>query len=277
MKVSALLLATCLLFTPVPQQTAKNYSALTTTQLIDELTTIDSPGAGYHPTAWVSAFVAEDALSKFDGGVLGSQAPTIHLAFKELVKRGITSLPDLIKALTDKRETKLKVGDNFFSFQYFSDEYELKQRKKMSVKESYALLKAQLKTQFEKDVEKMKENSFSGQYTLKVGDICYAAIGQIVNRSLNPVRYQPSAILVVNSPIAAPELVTKVVADWGNATADTLKLSLMSDVEVASSPFWAVPAIKRLRYYFPNEYQKLRKSKLGKKIRQAEIEEAKEK
>ncbi|MDX2040730.1 MAG: hypothetical protein SF097_05750 [Acidobacteriota bacterium] len=187
MKVSALLLATCLLFTPVPQQTAKNYSALTTTQLIDELTTIDSSGAGYHPTAWISTFVAEDAPPKFAGGILGSEVPTIHPAFKELVKRGAASLPDLIKGLTDERETKLKVGDKFFSRQYFSDEYELKQRKKMSEKKKYELLKAQQKAQFEKDVEQMRKQGFSGQYTLKVGDICYAAIGQIVNRSLNPV------------------------------------------------------------------------------------------
>jgi len=41
-------------------------------------------------------------------------------------------------------------------------------------------------------------------YTVKVGDVCYAIIGQIVNRSLMAVRYQPSAGLVINSPIEMP-------------------------------------------------------------------------
>lgn len=164
MKLAALLLAVFVLFAVPSQQTAKNYSGLTIAQLIDDLTTIDSSGVGYHPTASTSAFVAEDTPPRFRGGVLGSREPTIHPAFRELVKRGAASLPELIKGLSDKRETKLKVGGDFFMFQCFSNEYDLKQR-------------TSGKPNNQGTWDAIKERGFSGQYTVKVGDICYAAIG----------------------------------------------------------------------------------------------------
>jgi hypothetical protein len=59
------------------------------------------------------------------------------------------------------------------------------------------------------------EKSFDGRYTVKVGDVCYVLIGQIVNRQLVAVRYQPTAGLIVNSPIEVPPLAEKVKNDWG--------------------------------------------------------------
>src|SRR6266446_5322149 len=112
----------------------------------------------------------------------------------ELVRRGPVALLELIKHLDDKRTTKLEVGNNpsgsqvgvdAFMFMYFSDEYDSRVPH---------LIRGP--SPMEKD--------FSGRYTVKVADVCFVLIGQIVNRSLLAVRYQPSGGLVVNSPIEAP-------------------------------------------------------------------------
>ncbi len=40
-----------------------------------------------------------------------------------------------------------------------------------------------------------------GVYTIKVGDVCYVLIGQIVNRRLWALEYVPTLIVVVTSPV----------------------------------------------------------------------------
>ena len=57
------------------------------------------------------------------------------------------------------------------------------------------------------------ERHFSGTYTVKVADVCYTLIGQIVNRHLLAVRYQSSGGPIVNSPLEAPSLAEKVRKD----------------------------------------------------------------
>jgi hypothetical protein len=119
------------------------------------------------------------------------------------------------------------------------------------------------------------EKSFSGRYTVKVGDVCYVLIGQIVNRQLLAVRYQPSAGLVVNSPIEAPVLAEKVREDWGHADVETLRASLLADIRAASHPRgisraeyterFVNPALERLRQYFPDTYGSLYGDDLNKR------------
>jgi len=119
------------------------------------------------------------------------------------------------------------------------------------------------------------EKNFEGRYTVKVGDVCYALIGQIVNRRLLAVRYQTSGGLIVNSPIEAPVLIERVQEDWGAGSADILKASLQDDIH-ATSPSKEIsqelvterfinPALARLRLYFPDVYDSLTGSDLEKR------------
>jgi len=127
--------------------------------------------------------------------------------------------------------------------------------------------------------------SFEGRYTVKVADVCYVLIGQIVNRQLLAVRYQPSGGLVVNSPIEAPVLAEKVKNDWGNADAEILKQSLLADIHASNHPKqispaeytrrFVNPALARLRFYFPDTYHSLEGTDL-KKRKEFEKQEAKQ-
>jgi len=176
----------------------------------------------------------------------------------ELVRRGPLALPDLIKHLDDRRPTKLEVGNqpsgmqvgvDVFMFMYFSDEYDSRVPNLMRGPSSM-------------------EKEFSGRYTVKVADVCFVLIGQIVNRSLLAVRYQPSGGLVVNSPIEAPVLAEKVRKDWGDADAGILRQSLLEDIHATNRPKqitragytgrFANFALERLRFYFPDAYGRLK-------------------
>jgi hypothetical protein len=208
-----------------------DYAKSSVDQLIDDLTQIDSQSPGINSAAIYEGFIADNSPGPFGGGVLGIAPPKVPPQMSELVRRGPLALRELIEHLDDRRPTKLEVGNkppgtqvgvDAFMFMYFSDEYDPRMPHWFDLQES-------------KKGPRPMEKDFHGRYTVKVGDICYVLIGQIVNRHLFAVRYQPSAGLVVNSPIEAPVLAEKVEGDWGNADAAMLKASLLTDVHGQSS------------------------------------------
>ncbi len=98
---------------------------------------------------------------------------------------------------------------------------------------------------------------FVDPYVVKVGDICYALIGQIVNRNLLAVRYQPTGGLVVNSPIERPILAAEVRKDWSNVTVGEHETSLLADIRSSEDRYRVRGAFARLRYYYPLAYRAL--------------------
>lgn len=242
-----------------------DYSRKSVTELIDDLAQIDAQSPGINSAAIYEGFIVDGSPGSFQGGVLGVAPPKVPPQMSELVRRGPVALPELIKHLDDKRATKLEVGNNpsgsqvgvdAFMFMYFSDEYDSRVPH---------LIRGP--SPMEKD--------FSGRYTVKVADVCFVLIGQIVNRSLLAVRYQPSGGLVVNSPIEAPVLAEKVRKDWGNADAETLRQSLLEDIHATNRPKqitragyterFVNPALERLRFYFPDAYGALKGDDLKKR------------
>lgn len=250
---------------------ASDYSQKSVTELIDELTQIDLQSTGINSAAVYEGFIADNSPGRFDGGVLGVAPPKVPAQMSELVRRGPAALPELIKHLDDKRPTRLEVGNkasgkqvgvDAFMFMYFSDEYDPRVPHWWSDEE------------WKKGPRPM-EKSFEGRYTLRVGDVCYVLIGQIVNRRLLAVRYQPSAGLVVNSPVEAPVLVERVRSDWGQADAEVLRAALLQDIRATNQPKrisqgeyterFVDPALARLRLYFPDSYQSLEGTDLQKR------------
>jgi len=97
-----------------------------------------------------------------------------------------------------------------------------------------------------------------------VGDLCFVALGQIVNRSFAAVRYQPSGGLIISSPVSAAPLRDAARAEWSGLTARGLRASLVRDFQ---KPDWEgrrVGALRRLAYYFPDAVAPLMKAALAK-------------
>ncbi len=109
------------------------------------------------------------------------------------------------------------------------------------------------------------EQSISS-YTVKVGDVCFVAIGEIVGRDYNAVRYQQTGCTVINSPTHDRALRTAVRALWSSDNPEAaLCQSLLTDYATrgaydgASLENWRIgsdfqcSAATRLLYYFPGE------------------------
>ena len=151
-------------------------------ELIDGLQDEASQGLGTHSTAWADGFLASDEEPRFRGGVLGSAKPDVSPVMRELVRRGVTALPHLMDHLADSRPTRLVIELPFGGFggMWHSAEYE--PRYADEVKRPPGINKG--RDQDERTVDR--------EYRVRVGDLCYVAIGQIVNRRMNVVRYQPT-------------------------------------------------------------------------------------
>jgi hypothetical protein len=223
----------------------------TNQQLIDYLVNVSKFGAGFHPTAWVSGFIAVEGEPRFEGGILGSTKPSVNPAMKELVKRGVKALPDLIAHLSDEREIRLSISQlGFGGATWHSDEYDPRYKDEKRLP---------------KEVNTGKEEELTKPYALRVGDLCYVAVGQIVNRRLNAVRYQPSGCYVINSPVATPKLAAVVKREWAGLTAEDHERSLVSD---AQTPYFAgpPPALERLAFYYPNSAEKVATELLSRQL-----------
>ena len=104
------------------------------------------------------------------------------------------------------------------------------------------------------------------QYTVKVGDVCFTIIGQIVGRRYQAARYQPTAIVYINSPVESRVLAQAVRDVWSATNAPQHLLdSLLFDYATEgvfngqSLDGWGIAselqtsAALRMLYYFPDE------------------------
>jgi hypothetical protein len=210
--------------------------------LIDRLQEVGDQGAGTHTTALAEGFIATDEELRFGGGVLGSPRPVVHPALRDLVRLGVAALPDLLDHLSDSRETRLVVGGKkVFGANWFSTEYHARYRDP-----------GRRPAGVDQSSDQDREKQFQDEYTLRVGDLCFVAVGQIVNRGLRAVRYQPTACLVVNSPVKTPALAAAARQDWTGLTPEQHRQSLVEDL-VDDYPHAEPEALKRLLFYYPEE------------------------
>jgi len=242
---------------PVSKAGGANDSHASDSELIDQLTSMNTQAPGIDSAAIFYGFIGLDKPTRFQMGILGAPPPPVPPVMRELVRRGAASLPTLIAHLNDTRTTGILVGnkepkkqaakdktvDNsfFFMFMLFGSEYD-----------------ARVGSRPPKHPEKIFQRPFTGEYAVKVGDVCYAIIGQIVNRHLLPVRYQPTAGLIVNSPIESPVLAEEVRRDWGNTDSEGLKFSLLDDLKSPKDSLRRDGALERLQFYYPETYRTLR-------------------
>jgi hypothetical protein len=148
-------------------------ASYTVQELIDGLRDEASEGLGTHSTAWADGFLASDDEPRFRGGIIGSIRPTSSPVIRELVRRGVKGLPDLLDHLTDRRSTRLVVKLPFphFGAMWHSDEYDPRYTEKTKQPRGVNVLDD-------------KSTHLSQEYRMRVGDLCYVAVGQIVNRYL---------------------------------------------------------------------------------------------
>jgi hypothetical protein len=207
--------------------------------------TVNAETPGADSLANAGDFMAEDAPPQFRGGILGTPAPTVPPAMRALVRLGVKALPALLDHLTDARPTGLTIDldDNDPFGGMTAEELYDPRKRETPGNECFSGCDLQLWK--------------SGHYTVKVGDLCYVLVGQIVDRDLFAVGYQPTAIVLIDSPVDHPSLAQRTRADWSGLTGEQHRASLLADLHDAKDLWNADPVLRRLRFYYPDAYTAL--------------------
>jgi ankyrin repeat protein len=194
-------------------------------KLIDDLTKLAEPDMGYSASQSGSAFLPLGRSQT--GTILFGQRPHVRSdTMRRLVKCGAAAVPHLLEHLGDKRETGITMthAGGFGGMFVSGDD----------------------------DKKDLDEPFGEKKYTVMVGDLCYVALGQIVNRPYTAVRYQPTALIFVTSVPRSKNVREEVSREWKNLTPDRHVQSLTRDLVDSSNEHLRNGASVRLAYYYPD-------------------------
>jgi hypothetical protein len=213
--------------------------------LIEELRDIDEQVPGIDSSATFEDFMATESSPRFRMGLLGTPPPNTPAPLRELVRRGVSALPNLLAHLDDSRPTRLLIRApseiETVGGLYYATEYDARKVAQTP----------------ERSLSNGNQEEIQADYEVKVGDVCFVAIGQIVNRRLLAVRYQPTSLVFVNSPIRSPQLAKETRQDWHGLSEAEHRDSLISDLHDEKRYWLAESAFERLRFFYPTAYANL--------------------
>ncbi|MFO0828320.1 MAG: hypothetical protein U0572_09230 [Phycisphaerales bacterium] len=213
-------------------------------ELIAKLVEIDAPDRGMSPSMSGHLFAPLPESATFDGGILGAHHLITPETIVKLVGYGPKAMPALLRSLDDPTPTKLKIEHGGgFGGMWHSTEVDVSV---IRVQEQEAFAKH---PELAEGASGMSEEDIH-EWTITRGDVCFVVLGQIVNRSYQAMRYQPSACIVINSPVKMPGIAAFVREAW--RTDDPSSALLQSLVADLKSEEWmrAAGAAMRLLYYF---------------------------
>jgi len=197
--------------------------------LIERLAGVETFDWGLSPYVSGTAFRAKEGEGSPMALVLGSPEPQASEAFRELVRAGAPAVPYLVAHLDDWRATRLTIGHGGCVANLFLSPPD------------FSLPRGSRK----------KEVALS-RYTIRIGDICFVALGQIVNRPYAASFYQPSFNVYVISPVHDPQLRAGLRDRWSGLTAQKHRDGLIRELQFAGYPGVAHPTLERLRFYYPD-------------------------
>jgi hypothetical protein len=216
---------------------------------IAELASTDAAGIGFSPSMTGMQFLPDPNSDDQGMLVLGQAPPQRSPVMTRLVAAGADAVPALLRCLDDATPTKLPPMKAMM-WQSTSDEYDYNRRTR----------------QPPAGVNRDRAPQDPADHVVTVGDMCFVALGQIVNRSWSAVRYQPTGGLVISSPPASPALRDAIRAEWGTVTRESLRASLVRDFREPDFDRRRLGALVRLRYYAPDAVKPLLDAELAKPI-----------
>ena len=228
-RLLAVLLA-WVLFAPVAAAEEKLES------LIDQLVNVTEPGFGYSVYFSGAEFLPYDDTGEFRTLVLGAGGHVRSRTMRKIVEMGADAAPTLVKHIGDDRTIKMEPLRGM-DWTIFDDEYDFNRRTSKTAPDG------------------MHRDGFDRKdpdsHALTVGDLCFVALGQIVNRQYSASRYQPTGGLVINSPTFSKRLRDAITNDWSTLTREKHKQLLIDDFRRPDYEERRTGAYLRLAFYYP--------------------------
>jgi hypothetical protein len=180
------------------------------------------------------------------GMMLLGQAPSQPSPIlRKVVEKGVAAVPALLAHIDDARPTRLAPVKGM-EWMRFGNEYDYNRRLSRppaGVDRRGAGGGSRAAPGHGPDPE---------QHVVTVGDLCFVALGQIVNRNFETVRYQASGGMVINSPSSSKELAAAARTEWGGLTPVSHRERLVQDALQPDSEYRRVGAYYRLSFYYPD-------------------------
>jgi hypothetical protein len=231
-------------------------------QLIASLADLDKPDYGLSSTLCGSTFSPIAGQDHVEMLLLTDHGFSQSPALKEVVALGPDALPFLLDSLDDKTPTKLTITNRVgIGGMWFEQTIQINPVDPAEVGRADAATNGASQPNAN-DLFRSSVDS----YTVKIGDVCFVAIGQIVGRDYEAARYQPTGCVVLTSPTNDPALCARVRAIWkSNDPRRRLLDSLCTDYATvgifngSSLDGWEVGsnlqcgAALRMLFYFPKE------------------------
>ncbi len=163
----------------------------------------------------------------------------------ELVRRGVAALPQLLKRLDDPRPTMLVRRGPDIGTVAFGDQYDARYREPARQPNGV------------NTVGRSGEHPLSSRdaYIYTVGDLCYLAVLNIVNRHESPPGGALGNASIIHSPVRYSALAAAMRADWAGLTAQEHEAGLRAEA-LESNPdgsrsIRSSGALQRLLFYYP--------------------------
>jgi hypothetical protein len=228
--------------------------------LIASLAALDKPDFGLSATLSGSSFAPLPGQDHAGAMLLTDHRLQRSEGLKALVELGPDALPFLLDALDDQTPTKITIDHaDGFGVMWHGSELHLNPVNPAE-KAVYQARAKKPRLDEEEHIKHVKS------YTVKVGDVCFVAIGQIVGRRYQAVRYQPTACIVLNCPAHDRDLCAEVRAIWKAKDArsklfDSLRADYATEgvFNGKSLDGWSLGsdlqcgAALRLLFYFPKD------------------------
>ena len=212
--------------------------------LIDQLVDVSEPGFGYSGGFAGSEFLPYKDSQQMGTLVLGGAGHARSETLQKIVEKGAEAVPMLLKHLGDDRKIKMEPMSGMM-WQKFPDEYDFNRRTRKTAP------KGVNRDSFSSN-EKHPDN-----HAVTVGDLCFVALGQIVNRRFSATRYQPTGGLMINSPTYSRRLREVILQDWKGLTRDAHRRLLVEDFKKPDDEDRRIGAYYRLTFYYPEMVEAL--------------------
>jgi hypothetical protein len=220
-------------------------------RLVDQLVNVTEPGFGYSVYFSGSEFLPYDNTGTLGTLVLGAAHSARSETMRKLVEKGVEAVPILLKHLGDDRKINIKPLTGM-DWMEFSDKYDFNRRTRKTAP-----------TGVNRDGIKDGRPA-PDSHAITVGDLCFVALGQIVNRDFSASSYQPTGGLVINSPTHSKRLRDAIQSDWAMLTREKHKQLLIDDFRNPDHEDRRKGAYLRLAFYYPETVEPLVLGELAK-------------
>jgi hypothetical protein len=213
--------------------------------LIGRFRDVGAEGIGFSTSVSGWEFLPYPGSGETGAMMLGRAPSEPSPILRKVIEKGVAAVPALLAHIDDARATKLPPIKRMMWMNY-ADEYDYNRR--LSKPPAGVDRRGAGAGPYSASAHRPEPE----QHVVTVGDLCFVALGQIVNRNFEAVRYQPTGGTIISSPSSSKALAAAARAEWAGLTPASHRERLVQDALQPDSVYRRIGAYYRLSLYYPD-------------------------